>query len=350
MSSAQSPWARVTDHLGTMADDGRFNGILLVTQADASVVEFCRGWADRAAGVQIHPGTRFAVASMSKMFTAAATLLAVGRGELAVTDRIVDLLPEARRPAILSSEITVHHLLTHTSGIGDYFEEDESLPHYTGDDYGATWAGRNPGRVERPDDYLPLYADRAPAAAPGEWHYSNAGYVLLGAVLEEMTGRAYVDVVTEDVLIPAGMADTGYFRSDEPRPDVAQAYIDRSGAAWRTNVFSVPVIGGGDGGALATARDIDRFLRVIADGSLLGPELSALMRTPHVPAYGDRSQGYGPIVAPGGIFQHGGGDPGVAVFARHHGDEDLSVVVLLNVDGVFDDVWDVVSSGLPTHP
>ena len=195
-----------------------------------------------------------------------------------------------------------------------------------------------------------MYADRAPAAAPGEWHYSNAGYVLLGAVLEEMTGREYVDVVTEDVLIPAGMADTGYFRSDEPRPDVAQAYIDRSGAAWRTNVFSVPVIGGGDGGALATARDIDRFLRVIADGSLLGPELSALMRTPHVPAYGDRSQGYGPIVAPGGIFQHGGGDPGVAVFARHHGDEDLSVVVMLNVDGVFDDVWDVVSSGLPTHP
>ena len=130
-----------------------------------------------------------------------------------------------------------------------------------------------------------LYAEAAPTAEPGaEFHYSNAGFVLLGALVEEVTGQEFVPAVTQRVLRPAGMASSGYFRSDEPVPDVAVGYLRRTEqqAPWRSNVFSVPVIGSGDGGAHATPRDLDRFLRAIASGDLLGGDVSAQMRSRHV--------------------------------------------------------------------
>ncbi|MBO1031104.1 beta-lactamase family protein, partial [Tessaracoccus sp. SD287] len=306
-------WVEVDERLGELAASGSFSGSALVTRGDEVLLETCHGWADRAHGEPIHPGTRFGLASMCKMFTAAAVLDAVRRGEVAVGDRVVDVLPAQRRPSTLADEVTVHHLLTHTSGIGDYAEEDEDLPHYVAD-YGSLWVQRPCYAMERPDDFLPMYADLTPIGPPGgDFHYCNAGYVLLGAVLEQVTGTPFVDAVTERVLVPAGMADSGYLRSDEPAPDVATGYLPRSSddAPWRSNVFSVPVVGGGDGGALATARDIDRFLRAIKDCSLLGEEMTALMLTPYVPILEGLDMGYGVMLRPGGTFGHGGGDPGV---------------------------------------
>ena len=85
-------------------------------------------------------------------------------------------------------------------------------------------------RMERPDDFLPLYTEAAPTAEPGaEFHYSNAGFVLLAALVEEVTGQEFVPAVTERVLRPTGMASSGYFRSDEPVPDVAVGYLRRTG-------------------------------------------------------------------------------------------------------------------------
>ena len=121
---------------------------------------------------------------------------------------------------------------------------------------------------------MPLFGDRPAYRPPGErWQYSNAGYVLLGIVLEHVTGRAYVDLVQERVFDRAGMTSTGFLRLDEPHPDVAVAYLDPEvpGGPRRTNIYSIPVIGGADGGALSTPRDLSRFLDRVADGSLMGP-------------------------------------------------------------------------------
>lgn len=341
-------WGDVRDGLVALAAEERFTGSVLVAVGGEAVLEFCAGLADRAHGALIHPGTRFALASLSKSFTAAAVLSCARDGLLGVDDRVVDLLPASRRPGSLSEAVTVHHLLSHTSGIGDYFEEDEDLPGHL-EDYGALWRDLPVYRMERPDDFLPLYANAQPIDEPGRrFHYSNAGFVLLGAVIEEVTGQAFVPSVTERVLEPAGMSSSGYFRSDEAVPDVAVCYLARPGAdePWRSNIFSVPVIGGGDGGGHSTPRDLDRYLRAIASGDLLGEPLSSLMRRPHVLVDDAVSYGYGLFVRADGTFGHGGGDPGVETVARHLPDRELTLVALCNGEGMLEDVWPLLLSAL----
>lgn len=341
-------WVDVEGEVAALAAQDRFSGSVLVTQGEVTLLECGAGMADRASGIPVTPRTRFATASLSKMFTAAAVLSCVRDGVLQVDDRVVDLLPAERRPRTMDESVSVHHLLTHTSGIGDYAEEDEELPGYV-EDYGSLWVRWPVQSMERPDDFLPLYADAVPVAPPGEaFHYSNAGYVLLGAVLEQVAELPVVDVVAERVLEPAGMSSSGYFRSDEVRPDVAVGYLPHTdpGVPWRTNIFSVPVVGGGDGGAHVTARDVDRFLRVVASGDLLGPELTARMLTRHAPVAEGFDMGYGVVIRPDGGFTKDGGDPGVETIARHTPADDLSMVVLCNREGTLGPVWELLGDAL----
>ena len=337
---ADEVWERVERGLDDLERQDGFSGSVLVTRGATALLERGVGVADRASGTPVTPGTRFGLASLSKMFTAAAVLSCVRDGLLAPGDRVADLVPADRRPRTMADEVTVHHLLSHTSGIGDYAEEDEDVANYV-EDYASLWVDRPTYAMERPLDFLPMYADAPPVAEPGtRFHYCNAGYVLLGQVLEEVTGQTFVDAVTERVFVPAGMSRSGYLRLDESLPDVAVGYLPREpGGPWRTNLFSVPVVGGGDGGALATAGDIDRFLRAIASGGLLGEETSALMRTRHAPVADGIWMGYGLFVRADGSFAHGGGDPGVETMARHWPDRDLTLVVLSNEEGTLDPVW-----------
>jgi CubicO group peptidase (beta-lactamase class C family) len=306
--------------------------------------------ADRTHGTVIHPGTRFELASLSKMYTAAAVLSCVRDGLLAVTDRVVDVLPLERRPRTLDPAVTVHHLLTHTSGMGDYAEENEDRPHYV-EDYGALWAERPMYRMERPDDFLPLYTDLTPLFEPGaEFHYCNSGYVMLGAVLEQVTGEVFASVVAGRVFAPAGMTGSAYLRSDEAHPNVAAGYLPHEGdGPWRRNIFRVPVIGGGDGGGFSTASDVNRFLHALASQSLLGPDLTTQMLRRHVPDVENEDEwmGYGTFVGDG-WFGHGGGDPGVETGARFHTDSDIACVVLCNYEGGLDPAWDLVEQALGT--
>lgn len=306
-----------------------FSGALLLTGPDGPELEHAAGLADRAHGIANTPTTRFGLASLSKPFTAAAIVTAVAD----LDARVVDVLPASRRPRTMHADVTVRHLLTHTSGIGDYAEEDEDAPGYVAD-YGSLWAERPSYAMQTPDDFLPMYADAPPLFAPGEeWHYCNAGYVLLGAVLEEVTGEPFAEAVTRRVFEPAGMTDTGYPRLDEPEADIAVGYLDDG----RTNVFSIPVVGGGDGGAVSTCADLDRFLRAIVDGTL--PDV----RAPLIPIDDDVAMGLGVFVRPDGRFGHGGGDPGVETLARLDPASGRSLVVLCNAETGLDEAWDLVA-------
>jgi CubicO group peptidase (beta-lactamase class C family) len=238
---------------------------------------------------------------------------------------VVSLLPADRRPSTLRPDVTVHHLLTHTSGIADYAEEEWPDPV----DYATLWTDRPCYRMERPADFLPMFGDLPPYSAPGgDFHYSNAGYVLLGLVAEEVSGLSFVDAVAQQVFRPAGMTASGFFRLDEPVPDLAVGYLPSG----RSNVYSIPVVGGADGGAFATAADLDRFLRAYDDGSLLGARRDAML-TPYVPVDPGLDMGYGAFLYGDGRFGHGGGDPGLNVLVQRLPRQDATVVVLLNTEG-----------------
>jgi D-alanyl-D-alanine carboxypeptidase len=343
MSVDTSPWPGARRRLEALVTEQGFSGNVLVTRGAHPLLEFSGGLADRASGAPVRLGTRFELASLSKPFTAAALLSCVRDGLLRPTDLVNDVLPAQRRPRTLDPAVTVHHLLTHTSGIGDYAEEDEDRPHYVAD-YGSIWVDRPMYRMERPDDFLPLYTDLTPIFSPGaEFHYSNGGYVLLGAVLEQVTGQPFPEAVAERVFRPAGMDATAYLRSDEANPDVAVGYPPQEGdGPWRSNIFSVPVIGGGDGGGHSTVGDLDRFLRAIGSGDLLGPEVTALMLEPHAAVDEGWAMGYGLFMGPMGGFGHGGGDPGVETGARYLPEPDIAWVILCNGEGAFETAWDVV--------
>jgi CubicO group peptidase (beta-lactamase class C family) len=286
------------------------------------VVEFeeCFGLADRAALTPVTPATRLGIASITKLFTAAAVL----RLGVDVRAPVVSLLPPERRPATLRPDVTVHHLLSHTSHLADYAEEEGP----DAVDYEDIWVDRPCYRFERPADFLPLFGDLPPYGPPGtEFHYCNAGFIVLGLVVEEVSGLSYVDAVAREVFGPAGMDRSGFFRSDEPVPDVAVGYLPSG----RSNVFSIPVIGGADGGAHCTAEDLDRFLRAVDDGSLLG-DRRELMLTPRASTGSGIDYGYGCYLYGDGRFGHGGGDPGVNALVQRIPAADASVVVVCNVE------------------
>ena len=297
------------------------SGIAQITGPDGVEFEECFGLADRAAGIPVTPATRFGLASVTKMFTAV-TVATLG---VDVAAPVVALLPPDRRPSTLRPDVTVHHLLSHTSHIADYAEEEGPDPV----EYETLWTDRPCYRFERPADFLPLFADRPPYGPPGGgFHYSNAGFVLLGLIVEEVSGLSFVDAVRRQVFEPAGMAASGFFRLDEPVPDLAVGYLPSG----RSNVYSIPVIGGADGGAQCTAADLDRFLRRCDDGSLLGDRRDVML-TPHAAVDAGIDYGYGCFLYGDGRFGHGGGDPGVTTLVQRIPSADATVVVLLNMEG-----------------
>jgi CubicO group peptidase (beta-lactamase class C family) len=297
------------------------SGIAVITGPGGIEFEECFGLADRAGGIPNTPATRFGIASVTKMFTA----VAVATLDVDVAAPVTDLLPPERRPSTLRPDVTVHHLLTHTSNIADYAEEEGPDPV----EYETLWTDRPCYAFERPADFLPMFGDLPPYGPPGgEFHYSNAGYIVLGLIVEEVAGLSYVDAVRRQVFEPAGMTASGFFRLDEPVPDLATGYLPSG----RSNVYSIPVIGGADGGAQCTAADLDRFLRAYDDGSLLKERRDAML-TPHVSVEPGLDYGYGCILYGDGRFGHGGGDPGVHALIQRIPSADATVVVLLNNEG-----------------
>lgn len=308
-----------------------WSGGVLLSQRGQVLLEASAGLADRAAGTPVTAATRFATASVTKMFTAVTVVDLVLAGRLRLDDPVVEVLPPGRRPSTLRPDVTVHHLLCHTSGIADYFEEDPPDGSEEGD-YGDLWRHRPSYSMQRPVDFLPLFADLPPYWLPGErYWYSNAGYVLLGLVVEELADQPFTEVVRERVFERAGMGDSGFFRLDEVVPDLAVGYVLLDDGTWRTNVFRVGVVGGGDGGAQCTCRDIDGFLTAYDDGTLLG-ELHDVVLHPHADAGDGFFEGYGVHLYPDGRFGHGGGDPGVSALVHRWPEEQANLVVLANVE------------------
>ncbi|MQM27856.1 serine hydrolase domain-containing protein [Glycomyces albidus] len=324
--------------LDRLAAERDFSGSVLITRAGRTVYEAHRGLADRAWGAPIGDRTRFALGSVTKIFTAVAVLDLVAEGRLALDTAVASVLPPERRPSTLRDDVTVRHLLTHTSGIADYFEEETATDAWV-EEFAALWRDLPVYRVVEPVHYLPLFASLAPYRAPGErFQYSNAGFILLGLVVEDVAGTDYATAVGDRVFSPAGMDRSGLFAADQVRPDVATGYLRPSapGEPWRTNVFATPSVGAPDGGAFSSARDLDRFLTAYAAGELVKPDLLEQALRPHVHVGRSTSMGLGVFLFGEGerrAYGAEGADPGAEALIRRYPGLDVNTVVLSNVNG-----------------
>ncbi|WP_433004129.1 serine hydrolase domain-containing protein [Kribbella sp. CA-294648] len=243
-----------------VAEETGFSGVVWIDHAGE--VEFARayGAANRTYGVPNSVDTRFGIASGSKGFTALSVISLVRDGVLELGTTARSLL--GKDLPLIADDVTVEHLLTHTSGIGDYLDEDadtEITDYFVGAAHELTTT----------EAFLPLLDGHPTKFPAGErFAYCNGGFVVLALLAERASGVGYHDLVRERVLRPAGMTRTDFFRSDELPADVAVGYLPLDGVD-RSNVFHLPVLATGDGGIHTTAADISTFWRALFAGDIV---------------------------------------------------------------------------------
>lgn len=327
-------------------DPEPFSGVVRLSRGREVLFETAHGLAIRSGGVPNTPGTRFQTASGGKIFTAVAVCRLVERGALGFDTALRDCV-DAALPHY-DPGVTIGRLLTHTSGITSYFEEDVSP------DYETLWRDRPVYRMRSPRDFLPLFRDKPMKFPPGErFDYNDGGYVLLGLAVESVTGRTFPEGVAEAVFEPAGMVDSGYFPADRLPEGTALSYLRDPDGGWRSNVFAVPAVGGPDGGAYTTAADLDAFWRALAASRLLGDRMTRMLLEPQVATALDPPHthyGYGVwIDRPGGAVRKRfveGSDPGVAMRSTHYPGEDVVLTVLGNTGHAVWPLWRTLEAGL----
>lgn len=322
--------------LDRRAARNEFSGVALVWREGAPMFTYAGGLAHRGHGVPITEGTRFGIASVTKLVTATAALRLVERGLVRLDEPLIEVLPPEHRPTALTGEHTLHHLLSHTSGLANY-HDDEAKDWVS---FTSNWDRIPTYRLRRPADMLPLFADLPAVFSPGSrFQYNDAAFILAGLVIEAVTGRTFTEVITDEVLQPARMVDTSLENLDREPVRMATGYLRDEGPpeSWRANHFSVPTGVMPDGGLISTAQDLARLIDALLNGVLLSPPMAAAMMTPQGPPSDAVEQyGYGCwLVVENGevtIIGHGGSDPGVSTVVSHHRRAGTTIVVLCNHD------------------
>jgi CubicO group peptidase (beta-lactamase class C family) len=237
-----------------------FSGVVRVEHGERIEVDRAYGLRDRAHGLPMETDTQLGLASGAKGFTGLVVLSLVADGRLALGDPVRPVLGEDL--PLIDEAVTVEHLLTHTSGIGDYVDETQDLD---SSDYLMPVPVH---RLAETQDYLVVLDGHPQVSKLGErFTYNNSAFVVLALVCERVAGQPFRVLVEERVCRPAGLADTAFLRSDELPGRAAVGYLGTGSA--RTNVLHLPVRGSGDGGIYSTAADISSLWRALFDGRIL---------------------------------------------------------------------------------
>jgi CubicO group peptidase (beta-lactamase class C family) len=306
--------------------DDQFSGVVRVEQPNGSRVELARGFADRVNRRPIATSTRFAVASATKGLTALTVMALIEEGKLSLEAPVVEWL--CGRLPLIDERVTVGQLLEHTSGIGDYLDE-EQLGDI--DDHVLDVSAHT---LEAPSNYLDLLSPHPQVSAPGSaFAYNNSGYVLLSIIIEQVTG-SFHDAVRDRILLPAGMSGAGFFRSDDLPPDVALGYLKGG----RTNAFHLPVIGAGDGGIYLGLDDVTALWDELFNGGLVSSVTARVMTEPRN-SHTNGAYGMGFWVRPDGqrVWLEGM-DPGVSFFSERDPSSGLTYTVMSNTSS---GVWPI---------
>jgi len=298
----------------SFAADKRFMGAVLVARGNDILLDKGYGFANLEWNIPDSPKTKFRLGSITKQFTAASILLLEERGKLSVNDSVKKYMPDA--PAAWD-KITIFNLLTHTSGIPSF----TSFPDYAKlEPFPAT-----------PAELVARFRDKPLDFQPGEqWSYSNSGYVLLGYLIERISGESYAHFVQDNIFKPLGMEDSGYDSNSAVIQNRASGYtVGQNGIVNAGYIdMTIPL----SAGALySTTEDLLRWEQGLFEGKLISPASLKKMTTPFKNGYGF---GLGIRVVNGQEqIDHGGGIEGFNTMLAYYPAEKLTVVVLANLNG-----------------
>src|SRR5580765_5451585 len=299
--------------LDSLTRAGAFSGAVLAMRADSELVRASYGLASRETRAPNRADTKFNLGSINKVFTMTAIAQLVDAGKIDLDATIDRYLPDY--PKAAASKITVRQLLEHRGGTGDIF--------------GEAYDRADRSKLRKVSDWLPLFRDRPLKFEPGtRQEYSNAGYVLLGAIVERVSGEDYYDYIRRHVYGPLGMKQTDSYANDENVPNLANGYTRRApggagatGAAgaengWRDNRDSRPMRGSPAGGGYSTLDDLLAFTRAVRSGKLVSAQ--------HAKDFPSLAPG----AEPGVMF--GGGAPGINAAIALEG--PYTIIALANLD------------------
>jgi CubicO group peptidase (beta-lactamase class C family) len=285
---------RIASYVDSLVTADQFSGVVLVAKEGRPLFERAYGFAVRETGTPNRTDTKFNVGSINKAFTQIAIYQLARSGKLALTDVIKKFLPDYPNREV-SEKVTIEHLLSMTSGIGDFFgEEFRAMPKES---------------LRSVADYFPLFAHKPLEFEPGTGRrYSNGGYIVLGAIIEAVTGTDYHEYVRKNVFEPAGMTETDSYFKDGAVGNLAAGYMGRKESRTRNDAI-LPARGSPAGGGYSTAGDLLKFTRGLKSGLLYHPR----------------------VEADGGLGI-GGGAPGINAALEWDARTDVVVIVLSNYD------------------
>lgn len=339
-------------YLDNLSAEDKFSGAVLVAKDGVPIFKKAYGLANKSANVPNNTETKFNIASNNKMFTSVAVAQLAERGKLSFDDKISKYLPDYPNKAV-ADKVTIHHLLTHTSGMGNYQNEKffEQI------DKTKTLA-----------DLLPFYANEPLAFEPGaKYQYSNAGYAVLGLIIERLSGQSYFDYVRENIFKPAGMKDTDSFERGASVKNLAVGYTRmRMGQQGQQpdpnaprieNTSMLPLKGTSAGGGYSTLDDLLKFAVALQNNKLLSKKYTEIITTGKIDVGGPMGKyayGFGDKIVDGKhIVGHNGGSVGIAANFDMFPELGYTAVILSNYDPpamfpVIMKIRELIPGGSPT--
>jgi D-alanyl-D-alanine carboxypeptidase len=302
----------------TAAD--RFSGAALLAKDGKIAFSHAYGLADREKKLPNQLNTQFRIGSMNKMFTAVSIMQLVEAGKINLGDPLGKYLNDYPNKDV-ATKVTIEELLSHTGGTGDIFGPDFETHRQ---------------ELRTLDDYVKLYGTRGPEFEPGSrWAYSNYGFILLGVVIEKVSGQSYYDYVREHVFKQAGMTSTDSLPENEKVADRSVGYMKQGPGTWQPNTDTLPWRGTSAGGGYSTVEDLYRFAMALEEHKLLDAAHTEMLTTPKVdrPSADHYGLGFG-ITEESGMkcVGHGGGAPGMNGDLKICQGAGYVIAVLANLD------------------
>jgi CubicO group peptidase (beta-lactamase class C family) len=333
----KEPMQELTSRLEQAASESTFSGVISVFKDTATVFSRAFGYRDIKNKLPNTTTTKFGIASGTKIFTALGIGVLIDRGIIALDTMVKEIDP--KYTGFVDGRATIQHLLTHTSGIYDYYDEEieQDYDHFCTE---IPWC-----ELETPSDYYPLFEGKAMKFHPGErYSYSNGGYVFLGILTERLTGMLYRDFIREHVLQAAGMRSSGFYAFNDLPENTANGYLEDRRT---TNIYQLPPRGGGDGGMYTTTSDLHAFWDSLFAARILSSDLTETYLETHY-AFSE-TDGYGCGVykrLDNSMFSIVGGDAGVGFDSMYSPRETLTINILSNFTNGDDGIRKVILESL----
>ena len=304
-----------------MAEKDVFSGSVLLAKGDKVLYQGAYGLASKRFEVPNNLQTKFNLGSMNKMFTSVAIMQLVEQGRLSLNDKLSKFADESWLAKEMSGKIEIQHLLTHSSGLGSYFNQ--------------TYMETSKNLYRTLDDYKPLIVDETLRFEPGSDNaYSNTGMFMLGVVIEKVSGQDYFSYIRDHIYKPAGMIHSDSYEMDQPVSNLAIGYHINPGVetGWNNNLYKNVLKGGPAGGGFSTVEDLHRFALALTEFKLLDKGFTEKVYSPkpdlHSPNYG---YGFG-VRRPANnrIIGHNGGFVGMSSNMDIYLDQGYVSIVLSN--------------------